>query len=109
MTGMPGFDMTLSTTEMWQVSLLLANADKLPKTAKDSLTMVTPPTPVRQNMTKQCSAERVVGREWWISREALHFEPVASFCRYSCCLSPASKYRRLLKYSAVAFVLKGRG
>ncbi|MGP0019351.1 MAG: c-type cytochrome [Candidatus Sulfotelmatobacter sp.] len=38
MTGMPGFDKTLSTTQMWQVSLLLANADKLPQTAKDVLT-----------------------------------------------------------------------
>lgn len=38
MTGMPGFEKTLSTTEMWQVSLLVANADKLPKSAKDILT-----------------------------------------------------------------------
>lgn len=37
MTGMPGFDKTLSTTQMWQVSLLLANADKLPKSALDLL------------------------------------------------------------------------
>ena len=44
MTGMPGFDKTLSTTQMWQVSLLVANADKLPKTAKDALSAV--PTPV---------------------------------------------------------------
>jgi mono/diheme cytochrome c family protein len=29
LTGMPGFNQNLSTTEMWQVSLLLANADKL--------------------------------------------------------------------------------
>ena len=36
MTGMPGFDKTLSTTQMWQVSLLLANSDKLPQTVKDS-------------------------------------------------------------------------
>jgi thiosulfate dehydrogenase len=38
MTGMPGFGKSLSTTQMWQVSLLLANADKLPKAAKDVLT-----------------------------------------------------------------------
>jgi thiosulfate dehydrogenase len=50
MSGMPGFDKTLSATQMWQVSLLLANADKLPKATKDSLTAVT--APVRQNMTK---------------------------------------------------------
>jgi thiosulfate dehydrogenase len=37
MTGMPGFDKTLTTTQMWQVSLLLANADKLPKAAQDVL------------------------------------------------------------------------
>jgi hypothetical protein len=30
MSGMPGFDKTLSATQMWQVTLLLANADKLP-------------------------------------------------------------------------------
>jgi thiosulfate dehydrogenase len=34
MTGMPGFEKSLSTTQMWQVSLLLANADKLPPSAK---------------------------------------------------------------------------
>ena len=37
MTGMPGFDKTLSTMQMWEVSLLLANADKLPKAAQDVL------------------------------------------------------------------------
>ncbi|MGB8063218.1 MAG: c-type cytochrome [Candidatus Sulfotelmatobacter sp.] len=45
MTGMPGFENTLSTTQMWQVSLLLANADKLPAAAKDSLTAVAPVAP----------------------------------------------------------------
>jgi len=43
MTGMPGFEKTLSTTQMWQVSLLCANADKLPAAVKDILTGV-PPT-----------------------------------------------------------------
>lgn len=43
MTGMPGFAKTLSTTQMWQVSLLLANADKLPASVKDSLTTVAAP------------------------------------------------------------------
>lgn len=37
MTGMPSFDKTLSTTQMWQVSVLLANADKLPQSAKQIL------------------------------------------------------------------------
>jgi thiosulfate dehydrogenase len=50
MTGMPGFDKTLSATQMWQVSLLLANADKLPKAAKDTLTAV--PVPVTPDMKK---------------------------------------------------------
>jgi|SRR5579863_755457 len=39
LTGMPTFSRTLSETEMWQVSLLLANADKpVPAEAKDLLT-----------------------------------------------------------------------
>jgi mono/diheme cytochrome c family protein len=37
LTGMPGFGRQLSETQMWQVSLLAAGADKLPKTAKDIL------------------------------------------------------------------------
>lgn len=44
MTGMPAFDKTLSTTQMWQVSLLLANADKVSSAVKDSL-MAPPPMP----------------------------------------------------------------
>jgi len=38
MTGMPAFDKHLSTTQMWQVSLLLANADKLPPSVTAILT-----------------------------------------------------------------------
>lgn len=37
LTGMPGFNQHLSTTEMWQVSLLLAHADKLPDSVKQVL------------------------------------------------------------------------
>ena len=44
MTGMPGFQNSLSTTQMWQVSLLLANADKLPQAVKDSLREVAAPS-----------------------------------------------------------------
>ncbi len=33
LTGMPGFRQSLSDLEMWQVSLMLANADKMPATA----------------------------------------------------------------------------
>jgi thiosulfate dehydrogenase len=43
LSGMPGFENTLSTTQMWQVSLLLANADKLPKPVVDSLAGVSAP------------------------------------------------------------------
>ena len=32
LTGMPSFNLSLSTRQIWQVSLLLANADRLPKT-----------------------------------------------------------------------------
>jgi mono/diheme cytochrome c family protein len=34
MTGMPGFSKSLSETQSWQLALLLANADKLPDSAK---------------------------------------------------------------------------
>jgi len=37
LTGMPGFSKTLSETQMWQMALLLANADKLPPAAKAEL------------------------------------------------------------------------
>ena len=38
LTGMPGFKGSLSETELWQVSLLLANADKLPAGVQSALT-----------------------------------------------------------------------
>jgi mono/diheme cytochrome c family protein len=44
LTGMPGFKQTLSDAQMWQVSLLLANADKIPESVKQSL-MPTPAPP----------------------------------------------------------------
>ena len=37
LTGMPSFHQSLSETEMWQVSLLAAHADKLPKAVADDL------------------------------------------------------------------------
>ena len=52
MTGMPGFGKTLSTTQMWQVSLLLANADKLPASVKDSFTTVAAPPVTAAPMKK---------------------------------------------------------
>jgi thiosulfate dehydrogenase len=37
LTGMPGFRKSLSETQMWQLAILLANADKLPSSAKTAL------------------------------------------------------------------------
>jgi thiosulfate dehydrogenase len=37
LTGMPGFRSALSEPELWQVSLLVAHADKLPPSVRDSL------------------------------------------------------------------------
>jgi mono/diheme cytochrome c family protein len=37
LSGMPGFARSLSNEQLWQVSLLLANADKLPASAKQAL------------------------------------------------------------------------
>jgi mono/diheme cytochrome c family protein len=37
LSGMPGFSKSLSETQMWQMALLLANADKLPPSAKTAL------------------------------------------------------------------------
>jgi mono/diheme cytochrome c family protein len=37
LTGMPGFRDALNDTQMWQVSLLVAQADKLPKSVSDTL------------------------------------------------------------------------
>jgi mono/diheme cytochrome c family protein len=43
LSGMPGFSDSLSQTQMWQVSLLVANADKLPNSVKTALYQPTPP------------------------------------------------------------------
>jgi thiosulfate dehydrogenase len=45
LTGMPGFNESLSQTQMWQVSLLLANANKLPDAVKTALYRPTPLVP----------------------------------------------------------------
>jgi mono/diheme cytochrome c family protein len=37
LTGMPGFSKSLNETQMWQMSLLLAHADKLPPSVKSAL------------------------------------------------------------------------
>jgi len=41
LTGMPGFSKSLTETQMWQVSILLAYADKLPQSIRQGL--VAPP------------------------------------------------------------------
>ena len=48
LTGMPGYAPQLSTTQMWQVSLLLSNAHKLPESATAVLTNPNP-TPPSEN------------------------------------------------------------
>lgn len=54
LTGMPGFNQQLSTTQMWQVSLLLANADKLPEAAKTVLANSNPsPSPEARGANSQ--------------------------------------------------------
>jgi mono/diheme cytochrome c family protein len=50
LTGMPAFSKSLNETQMWQMAILLANADKLPPAAKTMLVTpvgasITPPSP----------------------------------------------------------------
>jgi thiosulfate dehydrogenase len=59
MTGMPGYEKTLSTTQMWQVSLLLANADKLPKSVTDILN----PAPVAAPAMASPEVKKPEGRK----------------------------------------------
>jgi mono/diheme cytochrome c family protein len=54
LTGMPGFRATLSETQMWQISLLVAQADKLPKSVTDALA----PTPVPVPVVEQRAAKK---------------------------------------------------
>jgi mono/diheme cytochrome c family protein len=61
LTGMPAFEQILSSTQMWQVSLLLANANKaLPQTAMGVLAQpltFTSPTP--QATTQQTPPQQI--------------------------------------------------
>jgi thiosulfate dehydrogenase len=43
LTGMPTFKGVLDDTQMWQLALLVANADKLPDSAKKLLRPEPPP------------------------------------------------------------------
>lgn len=45
LTGMPGFGGSLSEQQMWQVSVLLANGDKLPSTVQQALAAPSPAAP----------------------------------------------------------------
>jgi len=45
LTGMPGFKGTKSDDALWQVSLLLANADKLPASVTTALHQPITPSP----------------------------------------------------------------
>lgn len=46
LTGMPSFKGRLTETQIWQVSVLLANADKIPPSVKT--TLAPPPAPAQQ-------------------------------------------------------------
>jgi thiosulfate dehydrogenase len=56
LTGMPGFSKSLSETQMWQMALLLANADKLPPSAKAALVASTPASAPAGNAPPATSA-----------------------------------------------------
>jgi thiosulfate dehydrogenase len=45
LTGMPGFSKSLTETQMWQMALVVANADKLPPSAKAILVAPAPSVP----------------------------------------------------------------
>ena len=53
LTGMPGFKGRLTETEIWQVSVLLANADKIPPSVKAALASA----PSEQNAARASGAE----------------------------------------------------
>ena len=61
MTGMPGFGEMLSDNEMWQVSQMLAHADKLPASATAAL-QKTPMPPAEQQGTTQQQPSQPQGR-----------------------------------------------
>jgi hypothetical protein len=53
LTGMPAFQQSLNETQMWQVSLLLANADKISDAVKRELQPPPPPSaPAPEKTTK---------------------------------------------------------
>ncbi len=61
LTGMPGFVNLLTDEQLWNVSLLLANADKLPPDIKQTLS--TPPTPPPAPTEQSPAAKSVHGHK----------------------------------------------
>ena len=60
MTGMPGFSSRLGETKMWQVSVLVKNADKIPASVKAELAsgaMLVPPLSPGTTATPPAKAE----------------------------------------------------
>lgn len=55
LSGMPAFKGALTDTQLWQVALLVANADKIPDSAKKSLT----PEPLPAPMASASSPDKV--------------------------------------------------
>lgn len=54
LTGMPGFGKSLSETQIWQIALLVKNADKLPASTKEALVApaaTAPSTPMMPQVT----------------------------------------------------------
>ena len=51
LTGMPAFKQNLTETQMWQVSLLLANADKISDAVKQQLQPPAMPAPMQPQTT----------------------------------------------------------
>lgn len=56
LTGMPGFQKSLNDTQLWQVSVLLANADKISPAVKSALTA--PPGPPPQATPSAASSAK---------------------------------------------------
>jgi mono/diheme cytochrome c family protein len=56
LTGMPAFNQSLSDQQMWQVSLLLANANKLPDSVKSLLTQPKNPPAIGSIVPSQAAS-----------------------------------------------------
>jgi thiosulfate dehydrogenase len=61
LTGMPSFKTALNDTQMWQLALLVANADKIPDSAKKAFVSESAP-PAAPSATPQAAANALVRR-----------------------------------------------